>query len=172
MAQRAAQKPMAIASPVLFLAQDRALAEDAWAGDIIGIPNHGQLRIGDALTEGEAIRFSGIPSFAPELLQSVRAGDRLFLMINAANRDPAMFPDPDRLDLDRDPNPHIAFGYGPHYCVGAPLARLEGQIAFRRLLERLDDLRITEPPLDWSDNLVLRGVKKLPLAFRVAERAS
>ena len=68
-------KPMAIASPVLFLAQDRELAEDAWAGDIIGIPNHGQLRIGDALTEGEAIRFTGIPSFAPELLQSVRAGD-------------------------------------------------------------------------------------------------
>ena len=62
-------KPMAIASPVLFLAQDRELAEDAWAGDIIGIPNHGQLRIGDALTEGEAIRFTGIPSFAPELLQ-------------------------------------------------------------------------------------------------------
>jgi peptide chain release factor 3 len=68
-------KPMAVSSPVLFLAQDRALAEDAWAGDIIGIPNHGQLRIGDALTEGEAIRFTGIPSFAPELLQSVRAGD-------------------------------------------------------------------------------------------------
>ncbi|CAN5753116.1 peptide chain release factor 3 [soil metagenome] len=68
-------KPMAVANPVLFLAQDRALAEDAWAGDIIGIPNHGQLRIGDALSEGEDLRFSGIPSFAPELLQSVRAGD-------------------------------------------------------------------------------------------------
>ena len=68
-------KPMAVPSPVLFLAQDRELAEDAWAGDIIGIPNHGQLRIGDALTEGEALRFTGIPSFAPELLQAVRAGD-------------------------------------------------------------------------------------------------
>jgi peptide chain release factor 3 len=68
-------RPMAVANPVLFLAQDRALAEDAWAGDIIGIPNHGQLRIGDALTEGEDLRFTGIPSFAPELLQSVRAGD-------------------------------------------------------------------------------------------------
>jgi len=68
-------KPMAVSNPVLFLAQDRALAEDAWAGDIIGIPNHGQLRIGDALTEGETLRFTGIPSFAPELLQSVRAGD-------------------------------------------------------------------------------------------------
>jgi peptide chain release factor 3 len=71
------KKPMAISSPVLFLASDRELAEEAWAGDIIGIPNHGQLRIGDALTEGEALRFTGIPSFAPELLQTCRAGDPL-----------------------------------------------------------------------------------------------
>lgn len=69
------KKQMAIASPMLFLASDRELAEEAWAGDIIGIPNHGQLRIGDALTEGEMLRFTGIPSFAPELLQSVRATD-------------------------------------------------------------------------------------------------
>jgi peptide chain release factor 3 len=69
------KKPMAVSNPVLFLAADRELAEEAWAGDIIGIPNHGQLRIGDALTEGEALRFTGIPSFAPELLQGVRAGD-------------------------------------------------------------------------------------------------
>ena len=69
------KKPMAVTNPVLFLAADRELAEEAWAGDIMGIPNHGQLRIGDALTEGEALRFTGIPSFAPELLQGVRAGD-------------------------------------------------------------------------------------------------
>ncbi len=69
------KKQMAISNPVLFLAADRELAEEAWAGDIIGIPNHGQLRIGDTLTEGEAIRVTGIPSFAPELLQTVRAGD-------------------------------------------------------------------------------------------------
>ncbi|WP_209426524.1 peptide chain release factor 3 [Pararhodobacter sp. SW119] len=72
-----AGKPMAVSNPVLFLAADRELAEEAWAGDIIGIPNHGQLRIGDTLTEGEAIRFTGIPSFAPELLRSARAGDPL-----------------------------------------------------------------------------------------------
>ncbi len=71
------KKPMAISNPVLFLAADRELAEEAWAGDIIGIPNHGQLRIGDTLTEGEALRATGIPSFAPELLQGVRAGDPL-----------------------------------------------------------------------------------------------
>ena len=69
------KKPMAISNPVMFLASDRELAEEAWAGDIIGIPNHGQLRIGDTLTEGEALRVTGIPSFAPELLQSCRAGD-------------------------------------------------------------------------------------------------
>ena len=69
------KKPMAVSNPVLFLAADRELAEEGWAGDIIGIPNHGQLRIGDALTEGEALHFTGIPSFAPELLQTVRAGD-------------------------------------------------------------------------------------------------
>jgi peptide chain release factor 3 len=69
------KKVMAITAPVLFLAADRELAEEAWAGDIIGIPNHGQLRIGDTLTEGEALQATGIPSFAPELLQTVRAGD-------------------------------------------------------------------------------------------------
>ncbi len=69
------KKPMAVSNPVLFLASDRELAEEAWAGDIIGIPNHGQLRIGDTLTEGEALRVTGIPSFAPELLQTCRAGD-------------------------------------------------------------------------------------------------
>jgi peptide chain release factor 3 len=68
-------KPMAVTNPVLFLAADRELAEEAWAGDIIGIPNHGQLRIGDGLTEGEGLHFTGIPSFAPELLRTARAGD-------------------------------------------------------------------------------------------------
>ena len=69
------KKAMTVSAPVLFLASDRELAEEAWAGDIIGIPNHGQLRIGDTLTEGEGLRVTGIPSFAPELLQQARAGD-------------------------------------------------------------------------------------------------
>jgi peptide chain release factor 3 len=68
-------KTLAIHNPVLFLAQDRELAEEAWAGDIIGIPNHGNLRIGDTLSEGEPLRFTGIPSFAPELLRKVRPED-------------------------------------------------------------------------------------------------
>ncbi len=70
-------KTMNVHNPVLFLAQDRELAEEAWPGDIIGIPNHGQLRIGDGLSEGEDLRFTGIPSFAPEHLQNVRPDDPL-----------------------------------------------------------------------------------------------
>ncbi|MEB2310447.1 MAG: peptide chain release factor 3 [Sorangiineae bacterium] len=66
---------LTVHNPVMFLAQDREIAEDAWAGDIIGIPNHGKLRIGDTLTEGERLHFSGIPSFAPELLRAVRPED-------------------------------------------------------------------------------------------------
>ncbi|MSO72890.1 MAG: peptide chain release factor 3 [Rhodospirillaceae bacterium] len=70
-------KTLNIASPQLFMAQDRQTAEDAWPGDIIGIPNHGNLRIGDTLTEGETLHFTGIPAFAPELLQTVRPSDPL-----------------------------------------------------------------------------------------------
>jgi len=69
------QKPIAVSSPIFFFAQDRELAEEAFAGDIIGVPNHGQLRVGDALTDGEDIRFTGIPNFAPEILMRVRLGD-------------------------------------------------------------------------------------------------
>jgi peptide chain release factor 3 len=68
-------KPVNTSAPLLFLAQDREVAEEAWAGDIIGLPNHGNLHIGDALTEGEEVTFTGIPSFAPELLQRVRPDD-------------------------------------------------------------------------------------------------
>ena len=70
-------KTMSIHNPMLFLAQDRGVAEEAWAGDIIGIPNHGALRIGDTLTESEELNYTGIPSFAPELLQRIRSEDPL-----------------------------------------------------------------------------------------------
>ncbi len=68
-------KPIAIASPIFFFAREREIAEEAWPGDIIGVPNHGQLRVGDALSEGEPLRFTGIPNFAPEILMRIRLGD-------------------------------------------------------------------------------------------------
>jgi cytochrome P450 len=96
----------------------------------------------------------------------IRRGERLFLMINAANRDPRRFDDPDRLDLGRDPNPHLTFGHGLHACVGAPLARLEAQIALPTLLRRLPDLELAATRLEWLDSLIFRGVRALPLTFQ------
>jgi cytochrome P450 len=97
---------------------------------------------------------------------TIGRGDRVFLMINAANRDPRHFEEPERVNIRRDPNRHIAFGYGPHFCVGAPLARLEAQIAIPALLQRLPKLTLTTDALPWLDSLVFRGVRSLPLTFR------
>ncbi len=100
--------------------------------------------------------------------RTIRRGDRVFTMINAANRDPRQFAEPDRLDLARANNRHIAFGYGIHFCLGAPLARLEAQIALPALLRALGEpaLDIGEPA--WLDSLVFRGVKSLPVTFPTA----
>ena len=88
-------------------------------------------------------------------------------VMGAANRDPERFPEPDRLDLTRKDNRHVAFGWGPHFCFGAPLARIEGQIAFATVLRRLPDLRLESDKLVWRENLGLRGLTALPVSFSV-----
>jgi cytochrome P450 len=95
----------------------------------------------------------------------ILAGSRVFLMIAAANRDPRIFPDPDRFDIHRRDNRHIAFGNGIHHCIGAPLARLEARVAFPRLLERLAMPTLATSKLVWRDAFVVRGVDQLPLRF-------
>jgi cytochrome P450 len=99
---------------------------------------------------------------------TVTRGERLFLMINAANRDPRQFDDADRFDAGREPNRHIAFGAGIHFCVGAPLARLEAQIAVPALAALPDLALASDAPLDWLDSLVFRGLRALPVTFRPA----
>ena len=96
--------------------------------------------------------------------QPINLGDALFVGIGAANRDPAHFPDPDRLNIQREDNHHLAFGTGIHYCLGAPLARLEAQIAFQALLARFPQLRVAEEPLEYDGTFILRGVKQLRIA--------
>jgi cytochrome P450 len=98
---------------------------------------------------------------------TVPAGETVLLSLAAANRDPARFPDPERLDLDRDASGHLALGRGIHYCVGAPLARLETEIAVSALLERLPDLALAADPaeLRWRPSLRARGLLALPVTY-------
>ena len=103
-------------------------------------------------------------------LPRIGAGERVFALLNAANRDGEVFPEPDRFDIARGDTRHISFGYGAHFCLGAPLARLEGEIAVRALAERLAGLTLVDREPEWSDSFVLRGVKALPVRFRAGRR--
>src|SRR5215471_1280786 len=91
----------------------------------------------------------------------VRAGDKMVIGIGAANRDPAAFDAPDELRLDRRPNPHVAFGDGIHYCLGALLAKAQGVVALPRLLRRFPSLRVDADHLQWRRNIVVRGLQHL-----------
>lgn len=105
---------------------------------------------------------------------TVPAGQQVLVSLGAANRDPAVRDDPELLDVTRPPRRHLAFGHGPHHCLGAPLARLEADIAFQRLLERFPHLRLAVPrdQLAWShgDGLVLRGLAELPVVLGPDQR--
>jgi pimeloyl-[acyl-carrier protein] synthase len=106
---------------------------------------------------------------APEDLElggkRIRAGQAVIAVMGAANRDPERFPDPDRLDVERPDNRHLAFGWASHFCFGAPLARMEGQIAFATILRRLANLEIEPQPLVWRPHLALRGLTALHVRF-------
>jgi cytochrome P450 len=95
--------------------------------------------------------------------QAIEAGSLLLVGIGAANHDPDVFTEPERLDVGREPNPHLAFGFGAHFCLGAPLARLEGEIAFRALLERFPRLELATETPSYRPNPVLRGLTALPV---------
>jgi cytochrome P450 len=96
---------------------------------------------------------------------TLRQGQQIGFMLGAANHDPEKFSQPHKLDIARRPNPHLAFGGGIHYCLGAPLARLEGQIAVNSLLRRMPNLTLAIEAPEYHDNYVLRGLKALPVTF-------
>ena len=97
--------------------------------------------------------------------RTIPRGDMVMPFIGAADRDPAQFPEPDRLDLSRSDNRHIAFGWGIHFCLGAPLARVEGQIAIDALVRRLPGLELVNEEPEYRQSLTLRGLKTLPVKF-------
>ena len=127
--------------------------------------------IGSAIEEllrydGPVQRTARVPSAAAIIDgHKIEAGEMVMPFIGAADRDPAQFPDPDRLDLKRTDNRHIAFGWGIHFCLGAPLARLEGQIAINTMLRRFPKLALATDRPEYRQSLTLRGLKSLPVAF-------
>ena len=111
------------------------------------------------------------PNCPKRLIYSVMGGKKIakrqavVAVMAAGNRDPQRFPEPDRLDITRKDNRHLAFGWAAHFCFGAPLARLEGQIAFETMLRRLPNLFLQPAKLQWRHNLGLRGLVSLPVSF-------
>ncbi|MCX4662394.1 cytochrome P450 [Streptomyces uncialis] len=97
----------------------------------------------------------------------IRAGDAVYVSYLAANRDPDVFPDPDRVDFDRSPNPHVSFGHGPHYCVGGILAKMEAELLVSTLAERLPGLELAVAPeeVPWRKGALIRGPEALPVRW-------
>ena len=96
----------------------------------------------------------------------LKAGERVFILLNAANRDPRAYPDPDRVRIGRDGPPHLAFGFGMHICLGFPLARLEGQVALPAVLSRWPGIELAGARLDWLNSMVFRGMRSMPVRVR------
>jgi cytochrome P450 len=121
----------------------------------------------------ELLRYDSPVQFTSRILKAdlqlggkeLRAGQVVLLLLGAANRDPEQFPDPDRLDVGRPDNKHVAFGLGPHFCLGAPLARLEGRLVFEALLGRAPGLRLDGPPPRYRRNFNLRGLESLQVTL-------
>jgi cytochrome P450 len=105
--------------------------------------------------------------------QAIAAGKLMLAMIGSANRDPRQFPEPDRFDIGRDPNPHLAFGHGIHFCLGAALSRMEARIAMGDLLDRFQSFELaTDQPWEPRQALHVHGPTHLPIRFEATRRAT
>jgi cytochrome P450 len=168
-----------LATCILLLVAGHETTVNLLGNGTLALLRHpGQLRllrenpgmIGTAVEEllrydGPVQRTARIPSADTTIDgRKIEAGEMVMPFIGAADRDPAQFPDPDRLDLARTDNRHVAFGLGIHFCLGAPLARLEGQIAINTLVQRFPKLALATDRPEYRQSLTLRGLTALPVA--------
>ena len=173
--------PELLAMIFLLLVAGHETTVNLIATGTLGLLTHpsefARLRADPALLPGaveELLRYANplnhaTDRYAPEPFDvggvTIPAGEPVLVVTSSANRDPARFPDPDRLDVGRDATGHVAFGHGIHYCVGAPLARLEGEIAFGSLLARFPGLSLAADPgtLRWRPSSLIHGLETLPV---------
>lgn len=119
----------------------------------------------------EMLRFDGPTGASVRVVKNthsmhgvtLREGDRVFVMINAANHDPRNFDNPGDFVIERSPNLHLTFNFGPHFCMGAPLARLEGQVAIGEVVRRLPNLGLAQAEYEYMDTMIMRGVRSMPV---------
>jgi cytochrome P450 len=125
----------------------------------------------------EAMRYEGPMQYTFRMARhdfelfeaQVRKKDVLVLVFGAANRDPKVFPNPDKFDITREKNPQLTFGYGLHHCIGAGVARMEAEVAYYTILDRMTNIRLLTAEPEWHDVFRFRGLKRLPLAFETVK---
>jgi cytochrome P450 len=169
-----------IATAVLLLGAGHETTMNLIGNGLLALFRHPEqlekLKADPSLIQGaveECLRFDGpVQMTARTALEdlelggkTITKGQQAVIVLAAANRDPAQFVDPDAFDITRKDNAHIAFSHGIHYCLGAPLARAEAQIALNALLSRLPKLKLATEELEWRETVTLRGLKALPVMF-------
>ena len=179
-AQRALSEDELIAQCVLLLIAGHETTTNLIGNGLLALLRHPDrltaLRENPALIESaveELLRYDSPVQFTGRTAtedvmvgdQTIAVGQRLTLWLGAANHDPAQFPDPDTLDLGREPDRHLSFAAGPHFCVGAALGAVGGQIAIGTVLERLPMPRLATDVSQWRRSLSLRGLTALPVTF-------
>jgi cytochrome P450 len=154
-----------IANSILAVGRDHALQAD-WRGD----PAVDKSAIEEVLRLDPPVQFTGRGARADIELPSgtLKEGEFAITLLGAANRDPSHFTDPDRFDVRRADNRHLAFGFGIHHCIGAPLARIEGQVALAKLLRRTREITLDLEQPAYKDNIILRGLDTLPVTLTPA----